>query len=108
MPDAQYSFKASPEEMTFGEQMNHIAAANGNYCSVASGGTNPIPKKAEDTKAEAVKNLTASYDFCIGQIKKISETDLMKSVGKAPRQTTAFEAFWVRSPIRLTIADKLK
>ena len=94
MPEDQYSFKATSAEMSFGQQMNHIAAGNGNYCSAASGQASPVPSKPEDTKSEATKNLNTAFDFCIGQLQKLTDADLMKTVGKAPRQTTAFEAFW--------------
>ena len=94
MPESDYSFKATSAEMSFGEQMNHIAKADGSYCSAAVGAANPISGTQENTKAEATKNLTTAYDFCIDGLKKMSDADLMKMVGKAPHQTTAFERFW--------------
>jgi uncharacterized damage-inducible protein DinB len=94
MPADQYSFKATDAEMSFGGQMNHIASANGFYCSVGSGQPSPVPQKSEDTKDTAIKNLNTAFDFCIDQVKKMSNADPMKMVGKAPRQMTAFEAFW--------------
>ena len=38
MPEDGYTFKATPAEMSFGEQMNHIAAAAGHYCAAGLGG----------------------------------------------------------------------
>jgi hypothetical protein len=58
MPDDSYSFKATEAEMSFGGQMNHIAAGNGSYCSAAIGTKSPIGKPADETKATAAKNLT--------------------------------------------------
>src|SRR5438445_12503833 len=51
MPDESYSFKATDPEMSFGGQMNHIAAGNGSYCSSAIGSKSPIGKTtpADDT-----------------------------------------------------------
>jgi uncharacterized damage-inducible protein DinB len=90
MPEASYSFKATEPEMSFGGQMNHIAAANGSYCSAAIGTKNPIGKPADETKATAIKNLTTAYDYCINGLKEMTDADLQKS-GK---RGTKFEAFW--------------
>jgi Uncharacterized protein conserved in bacteria len=94
MPADQYSAQPAPPEKGFGAMVNHIASANGFYCSVALGSENPIGKTTDDSKDAAIKNLTKSYDYCIDGLKKMSEADLMKTRGKAPRQMTAFEAFW--------------
>lgn len=94
MPDDAYTFKASAPEMTFGEMVNHIAAANGHYCSVASGSESPIGRPTDATKAAASQNLQKSYDFCISGLKKMTDADLMKTVGSGGHQVTAFEAFW--------------
>ena len=93
MPDDGYSFKATPAEMSFGEQMNHIAKADANYCSAATGATNPFAGKAamDNSKASAEKNLGTAFDLCIGGLEKMSDSDLMAMKGKAPRQMTAFE-----------------
>ena len=74
--------------------MNHIAKANAMYCTVALATPNPLANSLENTKASAEKNLTTSYDFCISGLEKMSDTDLMKMVGKAPHQVTAYERFW--------------
>jgi uncharacterized damage-inducible protein DinB len=92
MPEDQLSFKASPAEMSFGEMANHIANGNYNYCAVAPGAT---PKKsAETSKAAIEQQVSASFDNCLTALKGMSDSDLMKMVGKAPRQVTAFERFW--------------
>ena len=94
MPEANYSFKATPSEMSFGEQMNHIAKANGNYCGGAQSVPNPLSTTPDNSKAAAQKNLETAYDFCISGLKKTTDSDLMKMVGKAPRRATVFEMFW--------------
>jgi uncharacterized damage-inducible protein DinB len=94
MPDDGYSFKATAPEMSFGEMVNHIAAANGNYCSAALGSENPIGHPKDATKSAAIQNLEKAYDYCIDGLKKSSEADLMKSIGSSGHQQTAFEALW--------------
>jgi uncharacterized damage-inducible protein DinB len=94
MPDEGYAFKATDPEMSFGEQINHIAGANANYCASGMGIKNPFQKPETNTKAVAVKTVTTAYDFCIDGLKKMTDADLMKMVGNAPRQSTVFERFW--------------
>lgn len=94
MPEDGYSFKATPAEMSFGEQMNHIAKANANYCAGAIGSPSPLPSSSDNNKSAAEKNLASAYDFCIGGLQKMTDADLMKMVGTTPRQATAFERFW--------------
>jgi hypothetical protein len=52
MPADGYTFRVAPEEMNFGQLMAHIAGANLNACSNASGLTKPAlpPKIAEWAK----------------------------------------------------------
>ncbi len=94
MPDGDYAFKATPAEMSFGEQMNHIAAANGTYCSLAIGTKSPLGKPADDTKATAVKSLTTAYDFCIDGLKEMTDADLTKTVKMRGKEMLKFELFW--------------
>lgn len=94
MPDDSYSFKATPAEMTFGGQMNHIAQANSFYCSTALGEKPPMGKASDDTKATAVKNLTSMFDYCIAGIEKLSDSDLLKEMDLRGKPNSKFELFW--------------
>lgn len=94
MPAEAYSFKATDAEMSFGEQINHIAAANGNYCSAALGVKNPITKPADASKDTAIKNLTASYDFCMSGLAKFDDKGLQETVSRGGSVVSKFELFW--------------
>jgi uncharacterized damage-inducible protein DinB len=94
MPDEGYTFKATDAEMSFGEQMNHIALANGNYCSGAMGEKSPMTKGADNSKATAIKNLGMAFDYCIGGLKKMTDADLQKSLTVQGHASTPFELFW--------------
>ncbi len=94
MPDADYSFKATDPEMSFGQQINHIAAANANYCAAGLETKSPLGKLEDNSKATAVKNVNTAFDFCIDGLKKLTDTGLTKVTGTAPRQATVFERFW--------------
>lgn len=100
MPDGQYTFKASPAEMSFGEMANQVAEANMHYCAAAfsappSQGMSNEEKNAKDySKATVVKRLSDSFDFCLEGMQKMTDGDLLKMRGKAPRQMTAYEFLW--------------
>jgi len=97
MPDDSYSFKATEAEMSFGGQINHIAAGNGSYCSAAIGTKSPIGKPADDTKATATKNLTTAYDYCIDGLKELTDADLQKMMKRGNSEVSKFELFWADS-----------
>jgi uncharacterized damage-inducible protein DinB len=94
MPEDGYAFKATDAEMSFGEQINHIAAGNYNYCSAAIGEKNPMAKPADNTKSTAVKNVTAAFDYCIAGIQKMTDADLEKTITRGSGTVSKFELFW--------------
>lgn len=93
MPEDGYSFKASPPEKTFGEQINHIAAANSFYCAAALGSKN-APPGDDNSRSSAIQNLFKSYDYCIGGLKGMTDADLEKTVPVRKNEATRFELFW--------------
>jgi len=72
MPAADYSFKPNAAEMSFGEQMAHIAGANSFFFATLSGQKDPIAKPANFEKATVLKMLNDSYDFCISALEKLN------------------------------------
>ena len=67
MPAESYDFKPVSAEMSFGEQMHHIAQTNYGKCAVIADVKSPYPESAEGTKVEkaaAVKDLAASFNYC--------------------------------------------
>ncbi len=93
MPDDSFSFKATEGEMSFGAQMNHIAMADGNYCSAALSEKNPMQKPADDTKSTAVQSLNTAFDYCIGGLKKMTDADLQATVNRGGHSISKFELF---------------
>ncbi len=94
MPQDGYAFKASEPEMSFGAQMNHIAAADYNYCSAAFGEKNPMAKPADDTKPTAIKDVIAAFDYCISGIQKMTDADLEKTITRGSATVSKFELLW--------------
>jgi uncharacterized damage-inducible protein DinB len=91
MPDASYSFKATPEEMSFGEMAVHTASANDYYCASATGAKSPFVKPATFDKATAAKLLAQSFDFCVTTVSGLKTGDLNKMMGPAGKQSSVRE-----------------
>lgn len=94
MPEDGYAFKATPAEMSFGGQLNHIAAANLSYCSAALGTDKPGLDTKDESKSSAIKNLTAAYDYCINGISGLKDSDLQATSNMHGNPVSKFELFW--------------
>lgn len=95
MPAESYSFKATEAEMSFGEQMNHLALANGNYCGFALEVKSPLAKPEDQSNKEAaIKNIGASYDFCMDGLSKLDDKGLLTMVKQRTNTVSKFELFW--------------
>lgn len=95
MPAESYSFKATDAEMSFGEQMNHLALANGNYCGFALEVKSPLAKPEDPSNKEAaIKNIVASYDFCMDGLAKLDDKGLLTMVKQRDNKVSKFELFW--------------
>jgi uncharacterized damage-inducible protein DinB len=80
MPAADYNFKATPDERTFGEQMIHIAGAlfqRFNEISSIAPVRSPLPKTI--TKEFALKWLNESFDYVIQVLPKLTDEQLSKA-----------------------------
>jgi uncharacterized damage-inducible protein DinB len=102
MPAESYNFRPSPEEMTFGQLMAHIAIADEGACAVASGLPRPaVPAKLMEwsknsdkvdvAKESAVGFLKEAFDFCNQSVAAITPEQLDKVVGPPARNMTGFE-----------------
>lgn len=77
MPPDSYNFKPVPEEMSFGQQIFHIAQANDSYCSAAAKTKSPFvkPDKTDDKDA-ATKALGESFDYCAGIASSLTDDQM--------------------------------
>jgi uncharacterized damage-inducible protein DinB len=79
MPTESYDFKPVPAEMSFGEQIIHIAGANFGKCAFIADTKSPYTEPAKDAaieKATAVKALAGSFDYCTQIFNGVDETKL--------------------------------
>lgn len=91
MPAESYDFKPNPEEMSFGEQMMHVASANFGYCAALTDAKSPVgdlPKDARIVKADAVKQLGASFDYCSEVFGKLKDAQMELSHARGERKFT--------------------
>ena len=105
MPAGGYSFRPVPAEMSFGEVMAHIAAADRGACANASGLTAPaLPAKIADwskdagkidvDKDTAIEFLKETFAFCDKAITEMPEGRMTTVVGPANRNLTGSEWLW--------------
>jgi uncharacterized damage-inducible protein DinB len=95
MPADKYSYHPTPEQMTFGKSMEHVAEVNNFACSKISGAPAPQGSKATETdsKDKLVQGLKASMEFCKQAFAKLTDANLTDSVPWfGGRQTTRFAA----------------
>ena len=102
MPAADYGFRPVPEEMSFGQVMTHIGAADMGACIAVSGMQRPDePAKVaawrKDQKLDidrdtAIEYLTLVFNFCNKAIESTSWEKLDAKVGNT--QLTGFERYW--------------
>ena len=82
MPAEKYSFKIAPEQMDFGQWINHSTERNYLDCSTLRGEPNPMPKAKTDllkTKEEITKNLKESFAYCDATFEKLDDQKILSS-----------------------------
>ena len=83
MPAEYYDFTPSAGEMTFAEQMLHIAEANVYRFLQITGSKTPFeltdPKKLPKDKASVMRMLAQSFDYVIGVLPQITEEQLKRT-----------------------------
>ena len=90
MSEADYSFKASPMERTYGAIVGHIADVQMALCGNANGEQKSSDaEKSKTTKADLVAALKASFDYCDGVYEGMTDADAAKMVTMfGPRKAT--------------------
>jgi uncharacterized damage-inducible protein DinB len=83
MPAELYTFKPNPEEMTFGEQMIHIAVSNVIRFNQITGIQPPFPvdltQPPASDKETVLKYLDQSFDYVIAALPQITPEQLKRT-----------------------------
>jgi uncharacterized damage-inducible protein DinB len=79
MPAADYDFKISPPQMTFGQQITHLSQGLGYFLSAFSGAKAGDAKPKSKDKADVVAFVRTSFDDAIAQVSKLTPEQLAKT-----------------------------
>jgi len=91
MPEADYDFKLSAPQMSFGQQMVHLSQAF-EYFTSALAGQKPNPAKpASAKKADVVAFVKTSFDNVIARVSGLSHEQLMKTYKSEEGEMTGLD-----------------
>jgi uncharacterized damage-inducible protein DinB len=79
MPDADYGYKLTDQQMSFAQQLVHLSGANASFCAALSGEKSPVDKPGSMKKAEVIDFIGKSYDYCIKVVSGASTEQMNKS-----------------------------
>jgi uncharacterized damage-inducible protein DinB len=92
MPADKFSYKPTPQQMSFAHLVVHITDSNNYLCAKASDTPAPKAEKSKETdgKDKLVAALKASFDFCSTALQKVDDSklgDTIEAYGgrRAPR-----------------------
>jgi hypothetical protein len=82
MPADKFGFKPTPDQMTFGHLVTHIADTNFFLCAKAADVPAPKPEEVKDTdsKDKLLAAAKASFDFCSEALSKMDDSKLGDSI----------------------------
>jgi hypothetical protein len=82
MPADKYSYKPTPDQVTFAHLAAHIANSNNFLCSKAADVPAPKAEEAKDTdsKDQLAAAVKASYAFCSDALSKMDDSKLGDTV----------------------------
>ena len=78
MPADKFSYKPTPDQMTFGHLVVHIIESNNAMCAKAADIPSPKVDEVKDTdpKDKLAAAAKASFDFCADAVSKMSDAKL--------------------------------
>lgn len=78
MPPADYDFKLTPQQMSFGEQMIHIAQTFEEFVDPLSDAKLGLGKPISANKPDVISFLRSSFDAVIGRVTALAPNQLSK------------------------------
>jgi uncharacterized damage-inducible protein DinB len=86
MPENKFTYKSTPPQRTYGEQIMHVASTNVELLKVLGGNAAAPGFTAESakTKADILKALGDSYDYGTALLSELSETTVLEPVKDSP------------------------
>jgi uncharacterized damage-inducible protein DinB len=82
MPADKFTYKPTPEQMSFAHLVVHIVGANNALCAKAADVAAPKVEevKETDSKEKMLAAATASFDFCADALGKMDDSKLGDSI----------------------------
>ena len=91
MPEGDYGFKLTPPQMSFGEQMVHIAQDQAFILGPLSSGQPNPGKPASMNKKDVIAFLRTSFDSTIDKVSKLTPDQLSKTYSGGEGTMTGLE-----------------
>jgi uncharacterized damage-inducible protein DinB len=82
VPEADYSFKPTPEVRSFGQLVGHVADAQYMFCSMATGEEAPVKgiEKSKTSKADLVQALKDAGNYCTKAYGSLTDAQAAQNV----------------------------
>ena len=79
MPEADYEFKLTPDQMTFGGQITHLTQAVLHYLAPLSTEKSAASKPASTKKADVIAFVRTSFEGAEADVSKLTMDDMSKT-----------------------------
>jgi len=91
MPEADYAFKLTPPQMSFGEQMAHLAGEQAGLLSPFTNVAPTIAKPASMSKKDVIAFVRTSFDQSIATVSKLTPAQIAKTYSGGEGSMTGLE-----------------
>jgi uncharacterized damage-inducible protein DinB len=91
MPEADYGFKLTPPQMSFGEQIKHLAEEQAGFLAAFSSERPNPGKPASMNKKDIIAFVRQSYDSSIDKVSKLTPEQLSKTYKSGEGSMTGLE-----------------
>jgi uncharacterized damage-inducible protein DinB len=91
MPEAEYDFKLTPDQMTFGGQLTHLSQAVLHYLAPLSAEKPAASKPASTKKADVIAFIKSSFATAEADVSKLTLDDMSKTFKMGNRQMSGME-----------------
>lgn len=79
MPESDYEFKLTPDQMTFGGQITHLTQAVLHYLAPLSSEKSAASKPASAKKADVIAFVRTSFEAAEADVSKLTMDDMSKT-----------------------------
>jgi len=91
MPEADYGFKLTPPQMSFAEQITHIAQEQSGFLAPFSTGKPDPGKPASMNKKDVIAYVRLTFDKSIDTVSKLTPAQLSKTYSSGEGTMTGLE-----------------